>query len=565
MVGVVLELIEPERIRFKNRWLQNVLLGLAIVLLSVVVMTLKTEVSAGVHIDARSILLFSVGLYFGFVPALFAVLTCILIRVLDGGAGMLLGIIHITVSAGIGLAFRREYRDSLSSIPFARLLAGSAIVHLSMALLMVIAMQNSGADVIRIAASTLYTIPIYLLATALYCLFFSRRIAGRERRQRLVESEAEARLLSSAVEQSPASVVITSKEGTIEYVNAKFTRLTGYTREEALGKNPSILNSGELPDSVYREMWETLCAGKPWRGEFHNKRKDGSLFWEIALIAPILGPDGMIEKFVALKEDITRQKQLEADLRKATERAEAASKAKSDFLSILSHELMTPLNSIVGPSEFLLESAREGDRGMLLAIQEAGCRLERIFSDLLTVAKGGMAVDTKEAPKLVSLAEFTEKAKAGHQDKLAAKGKTLIVEIDESLPGECFFWEGPVKRIINLMLENATKHANPGKVWLRLKPSEDGIAFHLADEGPGLPEAVKTAFHQTFVQGDMSSTRSVDGLGLGLAVCHTLAVTTGGHITINDSPDKGTEFIFFCPFIDPEAKIRAAAFTELTP
>jgi PAS domain S-box-containing protein len=128
-------------------------------------------------------------------------------------------------------------------------------------------------------------------------------------------AEDQLRKLSRAVEQSPASVVITNLSGNIEYVNPKFLRLTGFTMEEALGKNPRILKSGELRAEVYEQLWQTITSGGEWRGEFHNKKKNGELYWESAVISPIRNADGVITHFVAVKEDITERKRAEAALK----------------------------------------------------------------------------------------------------------------------------------------------------------------------------------------------------------------------------------------------------------
>ncbi|WP_281183879.1 diguanylate cyclase domain-containing protein [Trichlorobacter lovleyi] len=122
--------------------------------------------------------------------------------------------------------------------------------------------------------------------------------------------EAQLRKLSAAVEHSPASIVITNRDGAIEYVNPAFSRLTGYSMQEALGQNPRILKAGDQPEEFYRELWAVLLRGEEWRGEFHNKRKDGSLFWEMASISPILNNKGEIISFVAVKENITERKEL---------------------------------------------------------------------------------------------------------------------------------------------------------------------------------------------------------------------------------------------------------------
>ncbi|MCU7851721.1 MAG: EAL domain-containing protein [Candidatus Thiodiazotropha sp. (ex Monitilora ramsayi)] len=128
-------------------------------------------------------------------------------------------------------------------------------------------------------------------------------------------SESELRKLSRALEQSPASVVITSTDGTMEYVNPKFEEVSGYSAEEAIGQNPRILKSGDKSQQEYREMWETLLAGKEWRGTFHNKRKQGDIYWEAASISPLRDENGKITHFIAVKEDVTAQKRAEDQLR----------------------------------------------------------------------------------------------------------------------------------------------------------------------------------------------------------------------------------------------------------
>ena len=132
-------------------------------------------------------------------------------------------------------------------------------------------------------------------------------------------SEETARKLSRAVEQSPATVLITNLDGTIEYVNPKFTETTGYLPEEALGKNPRVLKSGDMGPESYREMWEAVSAGREWRGEFHNRRKNGELYWEHASISAIRDATGAVTHYLAVKEDITARKATEQALRKSEE------------------------------------------------------------------------------------------------------------------------------------------------------------------------------------------------------------------------------------------------------
>lgn len=122
--------------------------------------------------------------------------------------------------------------------------------------------------------------------------------------------------LSFAVEQSPISIVITDTKGIIEYVNPKFSEVTGFTPEESVGRSPNMLKSGEKSLEEYKELWETIISGREWEGEFHNKKKNGQLFWEYAYISPIKSSDGTITNFIALKEDITERKQVEEESRR---------------------------------------------------------------------------------------------------------------------------------------------------------------------------------------------------------------------------------------------------------
>ncbi|HFD40532.1 MAG TPA: hybrid sensor histidine kinase/response regulator, partial [Anaerolineae bacterium] len=138
--------------------------------------------------------------------------------------------------------------------------------------------------------------------------------ALQESQRRLEEQNIQLRKLTQAVEQSANTIVITDVEGRIEYVNPKFVETTGYTVEEALGQNPRILKSGEQDTEFYREMWETIRAGRVWHGEFHNRRKDGSFYWEMATIAPVCDEEGRITHFIAVKEDITGRKEMEIAL-----------------------------------------------------------------------------------------------------------------------------------------------------------------------------------------------------------------------------------------------------------
>jgi len=144
--------------------------------------------------------------------------------------------------------------------------------------------------------------------------------------------------LMVAVEQSTSGVVITDASGSIEYVNRKFVEVTGYSSEEAKGQNPRILKSGEQGPEVYRELWDTIVSGREWRGEFHNKRKDGSLFWESAAISPIRDSSGVITNYLAIKDDITEWKKAQEELQFAHAQMIELFNSAPDAMSVIDTE-----------------------------------------------------------------------------------------------------------------------------------------------------------------------------------------------------------------------------------
>ena len=158
---------------------------------------------------------------------------------------------------------------------------------------------------------------IVIIVTLIIILQIQKIIA------RNVVTEESNRKLSEAVEQSPVSIVITNLHGNIEYVNKFFTRVSGYTKEEVLGRNPRILKSGNYTNNYYKNLWQTLASGKSWRGEFCNIRKDKTEFWEEAIISPISNKEGLITHFISVKEDITEKRKLRKSLEESNETMKA--------------------------------------------------------------------------------------------------------------------------------------------------------------------------------------------------------------------------------------------------
>ncbi len=384
--------------------------------------------------------------------------------------------------------------------------------------------------------------------------------------QDLRRSQAELLKFSLAIEQSPESIVITNLAAEIEYVNAAFLARTGYQREQVLGRNPRILQSGKTPRSTYDELWASLTAGHPWRGEFINRKANGEDYIEFVQIAPMRLSDGSVTHYVAVKEDITEKKRIAeeldrhrhhledlvtqrtAELAAAKEQAEAGSQAKSAFLANMSHEIRTPMNAILGLTHLLQRDAvtpRQHER--LAQIHASGQHLLGLINDILDLSK-------VEAGKFqLTLDDFHLGTVLDHVASVigsAAKAKGLRVDVDaDSVP---VWLRGDSLRLRQCLLNlagNAVKFTDQGSISLRAKLLEEDSAgllvrFEVQDTGIGITPEQMLRLFQVFEQADTSTTRKYGGTGLGLALTRRLALMMGGDAGAESTPGQGSTFWF---------------------
>lgn len=355
-------------------------------------------------------------------------------------------------------------------------------------------------------------------------------------------------VLLQAVEQSPSTIVITDTYGNIEYVNPKFTELTGYTVEEAIGINPRILKSGEHPKSMYKELWKTIWSGKVWSGIFHNKKKDGELYWESARIAPVKNKEDKITHFIAIKEDITIMKKMEEENQRAKEEAEIANKAKSQFLANMSHEIRTPLNGIKGMIDLtLLTELTEEQKENLLIAQDCVGTLMKVINNILDFSKIEAGKTIIEYDK-INFRRFIEKVIKTHDVKAKEKGIDLLYNISPDIPEQLVGDSMKIKQILNNLLSNSIKFTEKGKVQLTIEKEDScdeeniKLKFKVEDTGIGIDEEGISRLFQSFSQVDGSITRKYGGTGLGLAISKSLANMMNGDIWVESEKGKGSTF-----------------------
>jgi len=355
--------------------------------------------------------------------------------------------------------------------------------------------------------------------------------------------------LSRAIEQSPVSVVITDVEGNIEYVNPHFCQLTGYSCAEVLGGNARVLKSGLTPDAVYAQLWRTITAGNSWQGEFNNKRKDGSFFDEKAIISPLRSAGGTITHYVAVKEDVTQQKQDQAELRQARKTAEEATQAKSMFLANMSHEIRTPMNAIIGMSYLALKTELTPKQyDYVHKIHNASTSLLGIINEILDFSKieaGKLQLD----PVPFVLDEVMDGVFNLTHAQANAKGLEFLYRIAPDIPQNLVGDPLRLTQIMTNLINNAVKFTTSGSIKIAGQVvSRSGgkmeLRFAVADTGIGMtPEQVARLF-QAFTQADGSTTRKYGGTGLGLTISKRLIEMMGGSIVVDSTAGLGSTFSF---------------------
>jgi PAS domain S-box-containing protein len=372
--------------------------------------------------------------------------------------------------------------------------------------------------------------------------------------------QSDLHLRGAALTAAANAIVITDRNGTIEWVNPAFTNLTGYAFAEAVGRNPrNLLKSGKQSHAFYRDLWATITAGLAWRGEMTNRRKDGSRYHEGQTITPVLGPSGQITHFVAIKQDLTERDQAAAALQEAnrgleskvaerTAELKAALRTKDMFMANMSHELRTPLNAILGFTGALLMklpgpiNAQQEEQ--LNVVKASGRHLLSLINDLLDLAKiesGNMSMRSER----VDCGEVLEDIAVALRPQAESKGLSLAFQAPEqkvhvSTDARAF------KQIVLNLCNNAIKFTETGSVTVELKGpvGDQPVEIGVTDTGIGIRPEDRDKLFQVFSQ--MDSTRR-DGTGLGLHLSQKLAHLINGKVHFTSDYGHGSRFWLTLP------------------
>ncbi|MFW9809387.1 MAG: PAS domain S-box protein [Candidatus Thorarchaeota archaeon] len=333
--------------------------------------------------------------------------------------------------------------------------------------------------------------------------------------------EQELRKLSRAVEQSPTSVVITDAEARIEYVNPRFSVLTGYSISEVIGENPRVLKSGLTPDDTYTELWSNLLEGKAWRGLFVNKKKTGELYWEDAWISPIFNSEGHITHYVAVKEDITQR--IEAE-----QRATQSRRDLELYASFLQHDIRNDLQIIMNHIEAALLLVTDNN-----AVKEylttAEATSERIVHLLDVFGRPG-AADERDLLKL--LKKVKSQAEKAHPN--------LAVEINTDTQDTELRSARLIPIVFDNLLRNSVEYSEGNvKVTIQISRNGDRIQIDHSDDGPGIDADIREGLFQKGT--------STTGGGFGLYLSKKVIEGYGGSIEFIDTKETGTTFRIILP------------------
>lgn len=344
-----------------------------------------------------------------------------------------------------------------------------------------------------------------------------------------------------------AIVAVTDVRGRITYANDKFCELSKYSREELIGRDHRLINSGRHPRSFFRELWSTILKGRVWRGEICNRAKDGSLYWVATTITPFLGSDGKPSQFLAIRHDITERKRVEEELRRARDAAVRREREQEAFLAYMSHEIRTPLSAVIALGESLARTPLDPRQSAVVdSMRRAGEGLLSILNEILDLAKI-QAGRSRLVPADLDMGRELEAVVSLFEAKAREKKLEIALSAGEAVSLRLRADAGRLRQILSNLLSNAVKFTERGtiKVAVRvIKESGSSVSlrFEVIDTGPGIPLKDQRRLFEPFVQVVPGSASERGGTGLGLAISKRLAELMGGRLGLKTRPGAGSTF-----------------------
>jgi PAS domain S-box-containing protein len=346
-----------------------------------------------------------------------------------------------------------------------------------------------------------------------------------------------------------AIVAVTDVKGNISYVNDKFCDISGFNRDELLGNNHRLLNSGYHPVSFFKGMYHCISNGVVWHNEICNKAKDGHLYWVDTTIVPTVDENGKPKSYIAIRTDISKIKESEKVLSVAKEIAEETTRLKSEFLANMSHEIRTPMNGVIGMTGLLLDTELSSkQRTYVQNTMKSADSLLTIINDILDFSK-------IEAGKLelellpFDLQNLVEDVAEIMSFKCREKNLEMLLRFKPGTRSYLLGDPGRIRQILLNLLSNAVKFTDKGNILLTIGTGDvvnNKVAVHVSvtDTGIGIANNKLEKIFNKFDQEDGSTTRKYGGTGLGLAICQQLCQVMNGKIKVSSVRGQGSCFSF---------------------
>ncbi len=338
-----------------------------------------------------------------------------------------------------------------------------------------------------------------------------------------------------------ALVSKTDARGRITAANDTFCEISGYARDELIGKDHRMLNSGHHSNEFMADLWKTIRDQQIWHGTIRNLSKDGSFYWVKSTIFPVVNKNNDICEFISIRTHVP-------DLQVAKDEAEAASHLKSEFLAVMSHEIRTPMNGVLGAAEILQTMDLSSEmRRFVDIISDSGTSLLELLNDILDLSKLNAGKTVFEETEF-RLSDTVGKVASIHNLKASEKDIGLNVTIDNDVNDFRVGDPGKLTQILHNLLSNAVKFTNDGLVQLTLsnasKDTGDEAALMIAvsDTGIGMSDEQIANVFSPFVQADSSIARNFGGTGLGLSIVKRIVDAMGGEINLSSTPGVGSTF-----------------------
>lgn len=347
-----------------------------------------------------------------------------------------------------------------------------------------------------------------------------------------------------------AIVSTTDAEGLITYANKKFLDISQYELDEVIGRNHSLIKSDLHPREFFTNMWDTIQSGNVWQGEICNRSKNGNLYWVSSTIVPFINRQGVIERFISIRTDITRSKLIAQDLQVAKESAESGYRAKSDFLANMSHEIRTPMNAIIGFSDLAISGNCDSNelQEYLQKIQSSSKILLNLINDILDLTKienGKMMIESI----CFDLPLIIDETMQVITRQYLAKPVNFTIKIHPAVPSMVIGDPNRLGQVLMNLVGNAFKFTEQGSITLALKSENQMLQFSVEDTGIGMTEEQVETIFEAFTQADVSTTRRFGGTGLGTTISKYIVEQMGGRIWVESQPGQGSRFYFEIPLI----------------